>query len=53
MGEVFSRAAGYTSLATMIGPLLFHIVCMAVGGFFFKQGVQKAPVEPEKSTVNA
>jgi NADH:ubiquinone oxidoreductase subunit 6 (subunit J) len=46
MREVLSKTLGYTSLALLLGPFIFHAVCMFAGGFFFKKGVQKAPVSP-------
>jgi hypothetical protein len=46
MREVLSKTAGYTSLVMLIGPLIFHTLCMIIGGFFFKKGVQKAPLSP-------
>jgi hypothetical protein len=35
MGEVLSRADGYASLGNLVGPLIFHTVCMVAGGFCF------------------
>jgi hypothetical protein len=46
MREVLSKTPGYTSLALLIGPFIFHALCMFIGGFFFKKGVQKAPLSP-------
>jgi hypothetical protein len=46
MREVLSKNPAYDSLVLLIGPLIFHAVCMFVGGFFFKKGVQKAPLSP-------
>ena len=47
--EVLSHPSGYNSLPTLIGPLIFHAVCMVVGGFCLGKGLQKAPVETQKS----
>ena len=47
--EALSLSAGHNSLIPLIGPFIFHIVCMFVGGFFFKKGVQKVPGETQKS----
>ena len=49
MREVLSFAEGYRSLVNLIGPFIFHALCMFVGGFFFKKAVQKAPGEPQES----
>jgi NADH:ubiquinone oxidoreductase subunit 6 (subunit J) len=46
MREVLSKTPGYTSLVLLIAPFIFHAGCMFVGGFFFKKGVQKAPLSP-------
>jgi hypothetical protein len=46
MREVLSQTPGYDSLVLLIGPLIFHSLCMFVGGFFFKKGMQKAPLSP-------
>ncbi len=48
LGEVFSRAEGYNTLVNLVGPLVFHTVCMVLGGFFFVKGIQKAPAAAEK-----
>ncbi len=42
MGEVLSRAQGYDNLVNLIGPLVFHTVCMVLGGFFYGKGIKKA-----------
>ncbi len=41
MGEVLSRAQGYDNLVNLIGPLVFHTVCMVLGGFFYGKGIKK------------
>ena len=48
VGEVLSRAEGYNTLTMLIGPLIFHTVCMFLGGFCFVTGTQKAPAEQSK-----
>ncbi len=48
LGEVLSRAEGYNSLVNLVGPLVFHTVCMVLGGFFFVKGIKKAPAVSEK-----
>ncbi len=48
MGEVLSRADGYNTLVNLIGPLVFHTVCMVLGGFFFVKGIKKAPAVSEE-----
>ncbi len=48
LGEVLSRAEGYNTLVNLIGPLVFHTVCMVLGGFFYVKGIQKAPAAAEK-----
>jgi hypothetical protein len=53
MGEVLSLAPGYDSLANLIGPLIFHFLCMFLGGFFFRKGVQKAVVESGQGAMSA
>jgi len=46
MREVLSQSSGYNSLVTLIGPFIFHALCMFGGGFFFSKGAQKAPASP-------
>jgi hypothetical protein len=45
MGAVFSRTEGYTGLANLTGPIIFHVACMVLGGFCFLPTVQKASSE--------
>ncbi len=48
MGEVLSRAEGYNTLVGLIGPLVFHTMCMVLGGVFFTKGIKKSPAVTQK-----
>ncbi len=52
MGAVFSRTEGFTSLAGVIGPLVFHTLCMILGGACYVGSASKAPAA-EKSSAPA
>jgi len=38
-GAIFSLA----NLANLVAPLVFHTVCMVLGGVFFQRGIRKKP----------